>query len=90
MRYHRPVTPEMHKGWAPITEKINDAMKEESRTSETPYCPVDSIKWRENAIPGSTLTKRSVNESARGLTADCVRCQAREKEGKHLKSRNSL
>src|SRR5260221_12364070 len=94
---HRPVTPAMHKGWAPITEKINDAMKEESKTSETPYCSVDSIKCRENAIPGSTLTKWSVNESVQGPTgrADCVRCQvSKKKKGKRkenfIKKRNTL
>jgi hypothetical protein len=39
-----------------MTEKIKDAMKEERRTSVTPYCCVDSIKCKENAMPGSTLT----------------------------------
>lgn len=39
-----------------MTEKIKDAMKEERRTSDTPYCCVDSIKCKENAMPGSTLT----------------------------------
>ena len=45
----------MHRGWAPNTEKTKDAMKEESRTSDTPYCPVTTVKCRENAIPGRTL-----------------------------------
>jgi len=53
---YRPVTPAIHKGWAPKTEKIKDAMKEERRTSVTPYCCVDSIKCKEKAMPGSTLT----------------------------------
>jgi hypothetical protein len=39
-----------------MMEKIKDAIKEERRTSDTPYCCVDSIKCNENAIPGSTLT----------------------------------
>jgi hypothetical protein len=55
-RFYRPVTPAIHKGWAPMIEKMNDAIKEERRTSDTPYCWVDSIKCNENAMPGSTLT----------------------------------
>lgn len=55
---YKPVTPAIHKGWAPMTEKMKDAMKEERRTSDTPYCCVDSIKCKENAMPGSTLTTR--------------------------------
>ena len=39
-----------------MMEKIKDAMNEERRTSDTPYCCVDSIKCKENAMPGSTLT----------------------------------
>jgi hypothetical protein len=43
-----------------MTEKMKDAMKDDSRTSDTPYCPVDCIKCKENAIPGSTLTMGSM------------------------------
>ena len=50
-----PVTPAMHKGWAPKTEKMKAAMNEERSTSATPYCCVVSMRSRENAIPGSTL-----------------------------------
>ena len=53
---NRPVTPAIHKGWAPMMEKIKDAINEERRTSDTPYCCVDSIKCKENAMPGRTLT----------------------------------
>ena len=63
---HRPVTPAMHKGWAPKIEKMKDAMKEESRTSDTPYCCVDSIKCKENAMPGSTLKTRSTEQIREG------------------------
>lgn len=59
-------------------------MKEERRTSETPYCPVDSIKCRENAIPGSTLTKWLVNESVRGPRADCVNAKGEKKKANFL------
>lgn len=51
----KPVTPAMQRGWAPKTEKTKDAMNEESRTSDTPYCPVITVKCKENAIPGRTL-----------------------------------
>jgi hypothetical protein len=34
---NRPVTPAIHKGWAPKMEKIKDAINEERRTSDTPY-----------------------------------------------------
>ena len=50
-----PVTPAIHKGCAPNMENTKEAMNEDRRTSETPYCCVVSIKSRENAIPGSTL-----------------------------------
>ena len=55
--YHvnEPVTPAIHNGWAPKTEKMNAAMNDESKTSETPYWFVVSIKSKENAIPGRTL-----------------------------------
>jgi hypothetical protein len=36
-------------------EKMKDAINEERRTSDTPYCPVTTVKCRENAIPGRTL-----------------------------------
>lgn len=58
----------IHKGWAPIKEKMKDDIKEDSRTSDTPYCCVDSIRCKENAIPGSTLTTCSTGKS-KGLTA---------------------
>ena len=45
----------MQRGWAPKTEKTKDAMNEESKTSDTPYCPVTTVKCKENAIPGRTL-----------------------------------
>ena len=45
----------MQRGWGPKTEKTKDAMNEESRTSDTPYCPVTTVKCKENAIPGRTL-----------------------------------
>lgn len=51
----RPVTPAMTSGWAPNTENTKAAMKEEIRTSTTPYLFVVSIKSRENAMPGRTL-----------------------------------
>ena len=51
----KPVTPAMQRGWAPKTEKTKEAMNEESRTSDTPYCPVTTVKCKENAIPGRTL-----------------------------------
>jgi hypothetical protein len=52
-------------------EKIKDAIKEERRTSDTPYCCVDSIKCKENAMPGSTLTTRwSAHRSERDPMAD--------------------
>lgn len=50
-----PVTPAMHRGCAPNTEKTKAAMKEDRRTSATPYCCVVSIRSSENAIPGNTL-----------------------------------
>jgi hypothetical protein len=50
-----PVTPAMVSGWAPNTEKMNAAMKDARRTSETPYWPVLSMRSRENAMPGKTL-----------------------------------
>jgi len=46
----------MVRGWAPNIENINAAMKDDIRTSATPYCPVVSIKSRENAMPGKTLS----------------------------------
>lgn len=86
MGNHRPVTPAIHKGCAPITEKMKDAMKDESRTSDTPYCPVDCIKCKENAIPGSTLTAWPlVNEHA-----GRARRQERGEEGEFHRERNSL
>lgn len=54
-----PVTPAIHNGWAPKTEKMKAAMKDESNTSATPYSLVVSIKSREKAMPGRTL--RSVS-----------------------------
>lgn len=50
-----PVTPAMTSGWAPNTENMKAAMKEEIRTSTTPYLLVVSIRSRENAMPGNTL-----------------------------------
>lgn len=50
-----PVTPAIVRGWAPKTENINAAMKDEMRTSVTPYCWVVSIKSNEKAMPGRTL-----------------------------------
>ena len=50
-----PVTPAMHSGWAPNTEKMKEAINDDSRTSDTPYCWVVSIKSREKAMPGRTL-----------------------------------
>jgi hypothetical protein len=44
-----------------MTEKIKDAMKDERRTSDTPYCRVDSIKCKENALRGSTLYNEVIN-----------------------------
>ena len=50
-----PVTPAMQRGWAPKTEKVKAAMKEDRRTSDTPYCWVVSMRSKEKAMPGSTL-----------------------------------
>jgi len=50
-----PVTPAIVKGCAPNTEETNAAMKEDSKTSATPYWSVVSIRSSENAIPGRTL-----------------------------------
>ena len=54
-----PVTPAMHRGWAPKKENTKAAMKEESSTSATPYCCVVSMRSKEKAIPGRTLQERS-------------------------------
>jgi len=50
-----PVTPAMVNGWAPNTEKMNAAMNDDIKTSDTPYSRVVSMRSKENAIPGSTL-----------------------------------
>ena len=50
-----PVTPAIQSGWAPNTENMKEAMNDERRTSDTPYCCVVSIRSRENAMPGNTL-----------------------------------
>ena len=47
----------MQRGWAPKTEKTKAAMKEETRTSATPYWPVVSMRSREKAMPGRTLMR---------------------------------
>lgn len=78
---NRPVTPAIHKGWAPMMEKIKDAINEERRTSDTPYCCVDSIKCKENAMPGSTLTTWwSTRWSEPGPRSDRGGHQSRKKE----------
>lgn len=50
-----PVTPAMHRGWAPKTEKTKAAMKDDSKTPATPYSLVVSIKSRGKAMSGRTL-----------------------------------
>jgi hypothetical protein len=50
-----PVTPAMVRGWAPKTENTKAAMKDDIKTSETPYWLVVSMRSREKAIPGNTL-----------------------------------
>ena len=55
-----PVTPAMVSGCAPKMEKMKAAMKDDSRTSETPYCCVVSIRSSENAMPGKTLARKKV------------------------------
>ena len=50
-----PVTPAMQSGCAPNIEKTNAAINDDSRTSETPYCCVVSMRSREKAMPGRTL-----------------------------------
>lgn len=77
---YRPVTPAIHKGWAPKKEKIKDAMKEDSRTSETPYCCVASIKCKENAIPGSTLRAWSTVVSTLALNTDHESTKGKKKQ----------
>jgi hypothetical protein len=52
-----PVTPTIHKGWAANIENRAAAIEDAMSTSATPYCPVVSIRSRENAIAGKTLSK---------------------------------
>ena len=54
-REDAPVTPAIVSGCAPKTEKMKAAMKEDMRTSDTPYICVVSMRSRENAMPGRTL-----------------------------------
>lgn len=68
-----PVTPAIVRGWAPKTENMNAAMKEDISTSATPYWLVVSIRSRLNAIPGSTL--RAVNERAFPVFANALTWQ---------------
>lgn len=49
------MTPAIQRGCAPKSEKTPAAMKDERRTSATPYCCVVSIKSSENAMPGKML-----------------------------------
>ena len=91
MAIDRPVTPAMHRGWAPNIEKTKEAMKEQSRTSDTPYCPVTTVKCKENAIPGRTLgtllVKRRVNGERREAGCGCERKSPEKKKGTHLAKR---
>ena len=61
------MTPAMVSGWAPKMENMNAAMKDERRTSATPYWFVVSIRSNENAMPGSTLRIFFVQKYERGL-----------------------
>lgn len=57
-----PVTPAMQSGCAPKTEKTVAAMKDDKRTSATPYSCVVSIKSSENAMPGKILQSKGCLE----------------------------
>lgn len=73
-----PVTPAMQRGWAPKTEKMKAAMKEDRRTSATPYCWVVSMRSRENAMPGSTLEFRPAKSKDDVVEEGCSLCKEYE------------